>query len=130
MSAWPATLDVERPTLVVPVPLHARRLARRGYSPPLRIAAHLCRALDLPLARRRLFRVRDTPEQAGLDDAERRRNLRGAFVARRVTGHDVLLVDDVITTGATIDAAARVLIDAGAVRVRAVCGARVERQAP
>lgn len=127
VARWPAALDVDPPGLVIPVPLHPRRVVARGFDPPLRLAARLCRPLGLNRGRRRLLRVRDTPEQAGLDDAARRRNLRGAFVARRVDGCDVLLVDDVITTGATADMATRALLKAGAARVRVLCGARVER---
>lgn len=127
VARWPAPLDVDPPGVVIPIPLHPRRLAQRGHAPPLRLAARVCRALDLPLARRRLRRLRDTPEQAGLDDAARRRNVRQAFAARRVEGADVLLVDDAMTTGATVDAAAVALLRAGALRVRVLCAARVER---
>lgn len=124
---WPPALDGEPPTLVVPIPLHARRLVTRGHSAPLRLAVGVARPLGLPVGRRALRRVRDTPEQAGLDDRDRRRNVRGAFEARRVAGHDVLLVDDAMTTGATVDAAAGALLGAGAHRVRVLCAARVER---
>lgn len=129
LGHWPPGLDGEPPSLVIPVPLHLRRVARRGHAPPLRLAAGIARPLGLPLGRRHLRRLRDTPEQAGLDDAGRRRNMRGAFAARRVAGHDVLLVDDAMTTGATVDAAAHALLGAGAHRVRVLCAARVERDA-
>lgn len=125
-AALPAPLRDDPPDLVVPLALHPRRVAARGHAPPLCLARPVARALDRPLARRRLTRRRHTPGQAGLDDAARRKNLRGAFTARPVPP-DILLVDDVITTGATADAAARALHAAGATRVRVLCAARVER---
>lgn len=122
----PDPLHQDPPDIIIPLALHPRRLARRGHSAPLRLAHPIARALDRPLARHHLHRRRDTPEQAGLDDAARRKNLRGAFTARPVPP-DILLVDDVITTGATADAATQALHAAGATRVRVLCAARVER---
>lgn len=103
--------------LVVPMPLSPPRLAERGYNQALEIAR------VLPIARRRLDagtveRVRHTPPQAELPWRDRRRNVRGAFRAlRRLDGLVVAVVDDVMTTGATLDELAATLKKAGAARV-------------
>lgn len=102
---------------VLPVPLHRTRLRWRGFNQSLLLARGLCggrrgRLAPWPLARRRA-----TPPQVGLGETERRRNVRDAFVVVRpdsIRGATVLLVDDVMTTGATVDECARVLRRAGA----------------
>jgi ComF family protein len=108
---------------VVPVPLHRRRLRTRGFNQAAELAGHL----ELPLCHA-LRRVRATPSQTDLPAAERHANVRRAFaLARRmnITGQCLVLVDDVSTTGATLEACARVLREAGAREVRAVTAARV-----
>jgi ComF family protein len=114
----------------VPVPLHRRRHRDRGFNQ----AAELARALDLPVVDA-LVRVRATASQTGLPAAQRHRNVRGAFqpagaglLGRRraaVAGRTVVLVDDVCTTGATLEACAAALRAAGAREVRALTAARV-----
>lgn len=97
------------PQLVVPVPLHWTRWWDRRHNQAEGIARGLAWELGLPMARRLLRRVRGTPKQSTLTPADRRRNLVGAFRPRtgaNVKGLRVLLVDDVLTTGATADAAA------------------------
>ncbi len=109
--------------VVVPVPLHRRRQRQRGFNQ----AAELARHLDLPMLPA-LRRIRATPSQTDLPAARRHANVRDAFAIRRgmdVRGTCVVLVDDVSTTGATLEACARVLVDAGAREVRAVTAARV-----
>lgn len=106
-----------RPDLVVPVPLHRRRLVERGYNQALEIARPLARTLGLPLAAGLCRRVRATAGQTGLSAAARRRNLRGAFTATGCAGATVAVVDDVVTTGSTAAAMAAALRGAGARRV-------------
>src|SRR5690606_25479155 len=118
-----------RPGALLPVPLHRGRLRRRGYDQALELARPLARALDLPLLPGALRRVRATRPQSELDAAARARNLRGAFAVEAGTplpAH-VALVDDVMTTGATLHAAALALRRAGVARVDAWVCARTWR---
>lgn len=124
VSASP--VDV-RGALVVPVPLHPRRLAERGYNQSALLARRLAHHLGAPLAPVALARDRDTPRQATLDRAERLANVAASFRARnpaRVRGRRVLLVDDVRTTGATLEACAAALRAAGATTVLTAVVAR------
>jgi len=113
--------------VAVPVPLHTTRRRERGFNQ----ARDLARGLGLPV-RAALRRARATPSQTGLTGAERHRNVRDAFApsrlpwrARSVVNRVVVLVDDVCTTGATLEACASVLTAMGAREVRAVTAARV-----
>jgi ComF family protein len=110
--------------VAVPVPLHPSRRRQRGFNQALDLA----RGLGLPVVRA-LRRARATPSQTGLPAAQRHRNVRDAFAltwrAGAAAGRIVVLVDDVSTTGATLDACAGVLKTAGAREVRAVTAARV-----
>jgi len=112
-------------TAVVPVPLHWIRTVQRGYNQSELIAAEVARRLELPLTRA-LHRRRATAAQSGLDLSERRRNVRGAFTwrgRRTPVGGPWLLIDDVLTTGATLDSAARTLRRAGVTRVTGLVAA-------
>lgn len=116
--------------LVLPVPLHRTRLWRRRFNQALALARIVCRETGLPLETTALTRIRRTRQQVGLTRAQRAENLQGAFhvsVAMRgcVEGRHVLLVDDVLTTGATVNAAARALMRAGARTVDVLTFARV-----
>lgn len=108
----------QRPDLIVPVPLHRARLRQRGYNQSLELARPLAAAVGAPLRHDVLERIRGTSAQTELDRAARRSNVRGAFRARGATlpAH-VVLLDDVMTTGATLAECARVLKRAGAKRV-------------
>lgn len=113
--------------VVIPVPLHGRRLRERGFNQAALLAAPVARAFALPLDVRRLRRVRDTSAQAGLDAEGRAVNVRGAFEA---SGDErrprALLVDDVRTTGATFAACAQALRAAGARDVYTLSLARAD----
>ncbi|MBI1359118.1 MAG: ComF family protein [Alphaproteobacteria bacterium] len=114
--------------LLVPAPLHYIRLARRGFNQSVWLCAGLGRLGGARVGVDVLKRVRRTPSQAGLSPDGRRRNVQGAFRVRRkasVSGRRVLLVDDVFTTGATVEACARELKKAGAVCVDVLTLARV-----
>jgi ComF family protein len=116
--------------IVVPVPLHFRRYYRRGFNQAYELARHL----EVPCVRA-LRRRRATVTQTDLPEAERHRNVTGAFAVRRaarrhVQGSIAILVDDVSTTGATLDACAMALLEAGAREVRALTAARAASRLP
>lgn len=109
------------PTVVVPIPLHWRRRWARGYNQSEALARGVAEGLGLPCRPGALMRVRPTPSQRPLSPTARWDNVRGAFRPGRrqsVRGMTVLLIDDVLTTGATADAAAWALLEAGAAQVR------------
>lgn len=109
------------------VPLHPRRLRRRGFNQSLLLAQALSQRAGMPLLADALQRVRRTRPQIGLDDQERKRNVRGAFAViqpERIAEKRLLLVDDVLTTGATADECARVLRKEGAGSVHLLTAAR------
>lgn len=113
------------PEVVVPVPLHWRRLAARRYNQAERIADWLARRLQLPLQLRAARRTRATPSQQGLGQRARAANVANAFVATpAVAGLRVAIVDDVLTTGATVRALARALRAAGASEIHVWAAAR------
>ncbi len=113
------------PELLIPVPLHPRRLRQRGFNQAQAIAASLGRSLHIPLDNRAVTRVRDSPHQQGLGADARRHNLSNAFsVQGCFEGVHLALVDDVITTGSTLNAVAQQFKQAGARQVDAWCLAR------
>jgi ComF family protein len=126
--------------LVVPIPLHRAKFAERGFNQAGLVAAEAIAfarrkslACRLELAPHTLKRLRPTESQAGLTPRQRRLNLRGAFGVSNpaaIAGRNVLLVDDILTTGATARAASRVLMDAGAQAVWVATLARARRIEP
>jgi ComF family protein len=138
LEAFASSADAPRQMLVIPVPMHPVKQRRRGFNH----AELLARAAMAEMRRRHpqwrlhleaslLKRVRVTVSQAGLTTHQRRQNLRGAFFAPRpgrLAGQNVLLVDDIYTTGATARACSRVLMNAGAASVRVATVARAQRE--
>lgn len=123
-----ADLLAEPDTVLIPVPLHWRRLVYRRYNQAALIASALSRRTGMRKDTRALVRRRATVPQQGLSRAQRLVNLEHAFTVpdpQRVSGRRLLLVDDVYTTGATASAATRALLGAGAARVDFLCVARV-----
>lgn len=116
-----------KPDLVLPSPASDRRLRERGFNPAAVLAKRVARELDVPWHPALLRKVRHTPPQTGLPRSARERNLRGAFRCAGVAGLRVALVDDVTTTGATLEALARELRRAGA---RDIAGWVVARTPP
>lgn len=122
---------LEGADIVVPVPLHWRRLMWRRYNQSALLAFALGRKVGLPVDATHLRRIRHTVPQTQLRGEQRRRNVRGAFVVRDaawVQQKRVVLVDDVLTTGATVEACVQALLAAGAVEVRVLTLARTLRE--
>lgn len=118
--------------LIVPVPLHRRRLIGRRYNQAALLSQALGRAAGKPVCVDALIRHRATPSQGRMSRSQRARNVRGAFAARtvrraRIEGRSILLIDDVMTTGATVSACVNALLQAGAANVDVLTLARVTR---
>ena len=133
LAAWlarPGEALLAGADLLVPAPLHRRRLIARRFNQSAMLARELSARCGAPASMSALVRHRATPPQAGLDRARRARNVTGAFrvppAARaEVAGRRIVLIDDVLTTGATAEACARALRRAGAARVDVLTIARV-----
>ena len=119
-----------KPDLLLPMPLHPSRLRERGFNQSLEIAKPIARWLDIPLAADACRRMRDTATQAGLKWKDRRRNVRGAFACDLdLRGKSVAVLDDVMTTGATLEEISRVLRYCGATTISAWVVARTAKEA-
>ena len=137
MAGWMARAGadvVDKADIIVPVPLHRRRLWWRRYNQSALLAHVLADAIGRPAVSDALLRIRATAQQVGLSAEERDRNVRGAFRVtaegkRLIAGRRVLLVDDVYTTGATVKAGTRALLRAGAAAVDVLTFARVVKGA-
>lgn len=118
--------------LLVPVPLHPSRLIKRRYNQAALLARALAKITPTTFAPDILFRTRRTESQGGFNARARAENVRGAFSVRngdKIEGRHVILIDDVLTTGATLEACARILKRSGAARVDGICLARVAKAA-
>lgn len=110
--------DAPLPNIIIPMPLHASRLKERGFNQAVEIGRILARRLNVPLDTRLAKRTRATPPQANLSFKERHRNVRGVFACEpRLTSMHIALLDDVMTTGASLNALAQAAKQAGAERV-------------
>lgn len=104
--------------LVVPVPLQKKRLQQRSYNQALLLAREVARIRSLPLSNNLLIKVRETESQQGLSAKNRVKNLCGAFqLHENLSGQKILLIDDVMTTGATVATCSQVLLEGGAAEV-------------
>lgn len=120
-------IDWTQVDAIVPVPLHPRKRRERGFNQAELLATRLGRVVGVPVLTRTVRRVKDTATQTRLDAEHRRQNLRDAFAVRRpgdVGGRRLVLVDDVFTTGVTLDSCARVLHVAGGTTITALTVAR------
>lgn len=126
LSAFLLFYDTSDIDAVVPVPLSPSGLKIRGFNQALLLSHHLARQKKIPLLMDALIKTVDTPPQVGLSAKERKTNVRRAFACTRknVAGLNVLLIDDVMTTGATVDACSRQLVMAGAKSVSVLTLAR------
>jgi len=104
--------------LVVPVPLQRKRLQQRSYNQALLLAREVSRIRKWPVTHDLLVKIRETRSQQDLSAKERVKNLRGSFALQKnISGQKILLIDDVMTTGATVGACSRALIEGGAASV-------------
>lgn len=116
--------------MLMPVPLHRSRLIQRRYNQAAILAAQLSKQSGVAIDAQSLRRIKATASQGGQSFAGRRRNMKGAFAVHdptQVKGRNLVLIDDVYTTGATLNACAHVLKKAGAAKVSAITLARVVR---
>lgn len=112
------------PALLIPIPLHPKRLFSRGYNQSELIANQLSSKLNIPTDSTQLTRIKNTPHQIGLKAVERRKNLKDAFVVSQALPEHIALIDDVVTTGTTITEACKTCLKHGAKRIDIWCLAK------
>lgn len=128
LADYLAAGGLTKPDLLIPVPLHPARLKERGFNQANELARPLAKRFRIPVRLDLCERVRATEVQSKLDATERRKNLRNAFVVRHsLQGKQITILDDVVTTGATVEALASALKDAGAARITVWSAARAAR---
>ena len=123
LYAVPELLSIRHPDVLVPVPIHRNRFRERGYNQAEELARELSLRTRIPYDPELVVRHRNTTPQSGLDPDGRRKNIQGAFFVRRgaAVPKQVLIVDDIRTTGSTIEELGKVLTAYGAREVYAVC---------
>ena len=110
--------SIERPKLIIPIPLHKQRYKERGFNQSIEIAKNLSKILNIPIDTKSCIRQRDTAHQVGLSAQQRHQNIKNAFAVKKAIKVDhVAIIDDVITTGATANELAIVLKKSGVTRV-------------
>ena len=118
-------LPFAKKTLIIPMPLHPQRLKERGFNQSLEIAKVLAKTLKLPLDYKSCERIKFSPPQASLPLKERIKNMKNAFICHsNLTGQHVLLLDDVMTTGASLNELAKTCKKAGALSISCIVVAR------
>ena len=116
-----AVKKFDKPDCLLPVPLYKKRLKQRGFNQAIEISRALKKTWSIPIETYLVKRVRETQSQTGLDAKQRRRNVRGAFEVRAKIEHKhVMIIDDVVTTGSTVNELARLLKRNGVTKV-SVC---------
>lgn len=122
------SLEDALPDLIIPVPLHYQRLKERGFNQSIEIARPIVKRLGIPMLREGVVRSKATEEQSHLGAKQRRQNVRGAFqLQSRLAEKKVVIVDDVMTTGSTVNELARVLKQAGVTEVQVWVCARASK---
>lgn len=110
---------------LMPVPLYKSRMRQRGFNQSIELSRVISKKLNVPIECNTVNRRRSTESQTGLNITQRRKNIKGAFeVVKKISAKDVLIIDDVMTTGSTVDELARVLKKEGVKRVGVLCLAR------
>jgi len=117
----PGTAPFSPPDLLIPVPMHPKSLAQRGFNQAALIASVLGKSLDIPCDNRSLRKTHETRHQRELDKAARRKNLSNAFQCHSLEGKSVAIVDDVLTTGSTVHQLCELLLDAGLKTIDIYC---------
>ena len=116
--------DQPKPEVIIPIPLHRKRLWRRGFNQSIELGQGISKTLDIPLDTQTLFKTRAIPAQSSLDAKGRQRNIKNAFGVHSHGYQYVVLLDDVMTTGSTLNEAAKQLKKSGVRQVDVWCVAR------
>jgi ComF family protein len=117
--------NVDTPDCLLPVPLHKSRMRQRGFNQSIELSRVIAKKLNIPIEYDAVSRTRSTSAQTGLNSTQRRKNIKGAFkVVQKIPAKHVLIIDDVMTTGSTVNELARILKKAGVEQVGVLCLAR------